>query len=70
MAAFPARFVALGGVWLDEIRTAGRKTKFDVLGGSVPFGKRMKILLFRADRSLQQLWERGFLRLQTRPAFA
>ncbi|CZT14548.1 related to pfkB family carbohydrate kinase superfamily [Ramularia collo-cygni] len=37
MADRPVKFVALGGVWLDEIRTAGEVTKTDVLGGSVTF---------------------------------
>jgi len=34
-------FVALGGIWLDEIVcTPGKETLFDVPGGSVAFGKR------------------------------
>ena len=32
-------FVALGGIWLDEICTPGQETLFDVPGGSVAFGK-------------------------------
>lgn len=32
------KFVALGGVWLDEICVPGKETLFDVPGGSVPFG--------------------------------
>lgn len=33
------KFVALGGIWLDEICTPGKETLYDVPGGSVPFGK-------------------------------
>jgi hypothetical protein len=33
------KFVALGGVWLDEICAPGKETLFNVPGGSVPFGK-------------------------------
>ena len=32
-------FVALGGIWLDEICTPDKETLFDVPGGSVAFGK-------------------------------
>lgn len=32
-------FVALGGVWLDEICTPGKESLFDIPGGSVAFGK-------------------------------
>lgn len=38
----PASFIALGGVWLDEIRKAGSATKTNVVGGSVTFGERTK----------------------------
>lgn len=31
-------FVALGGIWLDEICTPGKETLYDVPGGSVTFG--------------------------------
>jgi sugar/nucleoside kinase (ribokinase family) len=33
------KFVALGGIWLDEICSPGKETLFDVPGGSVAFGK-------------------------------
>ena len=33
------KFVALGGIWLDEICNPGKETLFDVPGGSVAFGK-------------------------------
>jgi hypothetical protein len=32
-------FVALGGIWLDEICTPGKETLYDVPGGSVAFGE-------------------------------
>ena len=32
------RFVALGDVWLDEIRSPGKEAVKDVPGGSVAFG--------------------------------
>lgn len=32
-------FVALGGIWLDEICTPGKETLLDIPGGSVAFGK-------------------------------
>lgn len=32
-------FVALGGIWLDEICAPGKPTLFDVPGGSVAFGE-------------------------------
>lgn len=32
-------FVALGGIWLDEICTPGKQTLYDIPGGSVAFGK-------------------------------
>lgn len=34
-----SKFVALGGIWLDEICAPGKETLYDVPGGSVPFGK-------------------------------
>lgn len=34
-----ADFVALGGVWLDEIRKAGNTLRTNVVGGSVTYGK-------------------------------
>jgi hypothetical protein len=34
------KFVALGGIWLDEICAPGRETLFNVPGGSVAFGNR------------------------------
>lgn len=34
----PAKFVAIGGVWLDEIQAPGKPALKDVPGGSVPFG--------------------------------
>jgi hypothetical protein len=33
------KFVALGGIWLDEICAPSKETLFDVPGGSVAFGK-------------------------------
>lgn len=33
------RFVALGGIWLDDICSPGKDTITDVPGGSVAFGK-------------------------------
>jgi hypothetical protein len=33
------KFVAFGGIWLDEICTPGKETLFNVPGGSVAFGK-------------------------------
>lgn len=45
--AKPSRFLALGGLWLDEIRSVGKQTKFDVLGGSVAFGNRTANLFSR-----------------------
>jgi hypothetical protein len=33
------KFVALGGIWLDEICSPGREPLVDVPGGSVAFGK-------------------------------
>lgn len=33
------RFLALGGVWLDEIKKDGRTSHEDVLGGSVTYGE-------------------------------
>ena len=32
-------FVALGGIWLDEICKPGQETLFNIPGGSVAFGK-------------------------------
>jgi hypothetical protein len=32
-------FVALGGIWLDEICTPDKETLYDVPGGSVAFGE-------------------------------
>lgn len=32
-------FVALGGIWLDEICSPGKDTLIDIPGGSVAFGK-------------------------------
>jgi hypothetical protein len=32
-------FVALGGIWLDEICTPGKETLYNVPGGSVAFGE-------------------------------
>jgi hypothetical protein len=32
-------FVALGGIWLDEICTPGKETLYDVPGGSMAFGE-------------------------------
>lgn len=33
------KFVALGGVWLDEICVPAKQPLVDVPGGSVPFGE-------------------------------
>jgi hypothetical protein len=33
------KFVALGGIWLDEICAPGKEPLVDVPGGSVAFGK-------------------------------
>lgn len=38
------KFVALGGIWLDEICTPGKETLVDVPGGSVPFGEQPKAM--------------------------
>jgi hypothetical protein len=43
-------FVALGGIWLDEICSPGKETLFDVPGGSVAFGK----MYFSSSRSQSQ----------------
>ena len=43
-------FVALGGIWLDEICTPGKETLHDVPGGSVAFGK----MYFSSSRSQSQ----------------
>jgi hypothetical protein len=45
-------FVALGGIWLDEICTPGKETLYDVPGGSVTFGEHLKS---RIDSSLPRL---------------
>jgi len=37
------KFVALGGIWLDEICTPGKEPLVDVPGGSVAFGKNRSI---------------------------
>lgn len=37
-------FVALGGIWLDEICTPGKETLYDVPGGSVTFGNISQVL--------------------------
>lgn len=34
-----ARFVSLGGVWLDDIQIGGQTVHRQVLGGSVTFGE-------------------------------
>ncbi|KXT02070.1 hypothetical protein AC578_6678 [Pseudocercospora eumusae] len=41
-------FIALGGVWLDEIRSAGKVKFQDILGGSVTFAT-LGARLFEAD---------------------
>jgi hypothetical protein len=33
------KFVALGGIWLDEICSPGKERLVDIPGGSVAFGK-------------------------------
>jgi hypothetical protein len=33
------KFVALGGIWLDEICSPGKEPMVDIPGGSVAFGK-------------------------------
>ena len=33
------KFVALGGIWLDEICSPGKEPLVDIPGGSVAFGK-------------------------------
>lgn len=39
-AVVPApRFIAIGGVWLDEIKKDGKTLHENVLGGSVTYGK-------------------------------
>lgn len=48
----PTRFLALGGVWLDEIQKGGRTLHENVLGGSVTFGERAQ-----SERTLSMLME-------------
>lgn len=43
-------FVALGGIWLDEICAPGKPTLYDVPGGSVAFGKAPRISYYPIAR--------------------
>jgi hypothetical protein len=48
-------FVALGGIWLDEICTPGKEILYDVPGGSVAFGEHS---ISHVDSSLPRLTAR------------
>lgn len=59
------KFVALGGVWLDEICAPGKETLFNVPGGSVPFGgassRSVEHQLARLTRSRSYIWRSTIL---------